>query len=321
MDLPSCNSKLRLVDWPSFVGGGQRFRIRGQYGLERKDFILSLTEPWFLGYRLSVGVEAYYREANYLSDVYDQTNYGVALQARKQLWRSLSGRLEYRIEGIRIFNVDDQSAGQVIQDSAGTYLRSAVTGSLVWDTRDNLFLTRRGEVIEFTGFIAGGGLGGDVQDYGISLESAKYILLPFDIIFMVKGEIAVVDSWGGSDDVPIFDRLYLGGSNNLRGFDYREVGPVDEFDNPIGGSSLGYTTFEITIPVVPRVRVAVFADFGFVNPSAFDFSTSNVNGDIGVGLRLDLPIGPIRIDYGYPIIYDSFNGPPGKFNFNIGYQF
>jgi outer membrane protein insertion porin family len=163
-----------------------------------------------------------------------------------------------------------------------------------------------------TGFIAGGGLGGDVQDYGISLESAKYFLLPFDIILLIKGELAVVDSWGGSDDVPIFDRLYLGGSNNLRGFDYREVGPVDEFNNPIGGSSLGYTTFEVTIPIVPRVRVAVFSDFGFVNPTAYDFSTSNLNADIGVGLQRDLPIGPIRVDYGYPIIYERFNEASGQ---------
>ena len=96
---------------------------------------------------------------------------------------------------------------------------------------------------------------------------------------------------------------------------------MDEFDNPIGGSSLGYITFEVTIPIISRVRAAIFSDFGFVNPTAYDFSTSNLNGDIGVGLRLDLPIGPIRIDYGYPIIYESFNGPPGKFNFNIGYQF
>lgn len=314
-------SNFDLFNWPRFVGGGQRFRIRGQYGLERRDFVISLTEPWFLGYRLSVGVEGYYREANFLSDVYDQTNYGVAIQARKQLWRSLSGRLEYRIEGIRIFDVDDENAGQVIQDAAGNYTKSAFTGGLVWDTRDSLFLTRRGEVVEFTTFISGGALGGDVQDYGFSLESAKYILLPFDIIFMVKGELAVVDSWGGSDDVPIFDRLYLGGSNNLRGFDFREVGPVDEFNNPIGGSSLGYMTFEVTIPIVQRVRIAIFSDFGFVNPTAYDFSTSNLNGDIGVGLRLDLPIGPIRVDYGYPILYESFNGPPGKFNFNIGYQF
>jgi outer membrane protein insertion porin family len=314
-------SNFDLFNWPSFVGGGQRFRIRGQYGLERKDFVVSLTEPWFLGYQLSVGVEGYYREANFLSDVYDQTNYGAVFQARKQLWRSLSGRVEYRIEGIRIFDVDEDNAGQVIQDSAGNYTKSAFSGSLIWDTRDSLFLTRRGEVVELSSFISGGALGGTVEDYGISLEASKYVLLPWDIIFLVKGELAVVDSYGGSDEVPIFDRLYLGGSNNLRGFDYREVGPVDEFDNPIGGSSLGYVTFEVTIPIISRVRAAIFSDFGFVNPTAYDFSTSNLNADIGVGLRLDLPIGPIRVDYGYPIIYDSFNGPPGKFNFNIGYQF
>ena len=115
-------SNFDLFNWPSFVGGGQRFRVRGQYGLERRDFIISLTEPWFLGYNLG-GRGGYYREANFLSDVYDQTNYGAAFQARKQLWRSLSGRLEYRIEGIRIFNVDEASAGQVIRDSAGTFTR------------------------------------------------------------------------------------------------------------------------------------------------------------------------------------------------------
>jgi outer membrane protein insertion porin family len=314
-------SNFDLFNWPSFVGGGQRFRIRGQYGLKRKDFVASLTEPWFLGYKLSVGVEAYYREANFLSDVYDQSNYGMALQVRREIWRSLAGRLEYRIEGIDIFNVDNDQAGQVIRDSAGTFTRSAISSALTWDTRDSLFLTRKGELIELAGFIAGGGLGGDVQDYGISLESAKYFLLPWDIIFLIKGELAVVDSWGDSDDVPIFDRLYLGGSNNLRGFNYRKVGPVDEFDNPIGGSSLGYMTFEVTIPIIPRVRFAIFSDFGFVNPTAYDFSTSDLNADIGIGVRLDLPIGPLRFDYGYPIIYDSFNGPPGKFNFNVGYQF
>jgi outer membrane protein insertion porin family len=310
-----------LFNWPSFVGGGQRFRIRGQYGLQRRDFVASLTEPWFLGYRLSVGVEGYYREATFLSDVYDQRNYGAAFQARRQIWRSLSGRVEYRIEGIEIYNVDEDDSGEVIRDAEGTYTKSVVSGGLVWDTRDSLFLTRRGELIELNSFIAGGGLGGTVQDYGISLESAKYILLPWDIIFLAKGEIAVVDTWGDSDNVPIFDRLYLGGANNLRGFDYREVGPVDEFNNPIGGSSLGYFTLEVTFPIISRVRFAVFSDFGFVNPDAYDFSTANLNADIGVGIRLDLPIGPLRFDYGYPIIFEDFNGPPGKFNFNIGYQF
>jgi outer membrane protein insertion porin family len=333
-----------VFNWPSFIGGGQRFRIRGQYGLERKDFVISLTEPWFLGYKLSVGTEAYYREASFLSDVYNQSNLGFAVQARKQIYRALSGRIEYRLEQIKIYDIGDNvennfdnnfsgngQVGPVIRDSAGTYIRSAITGSLTWDTRDSLFLTRKGELIELTGFIAGGGLGGDVQDYGISLKASKYFLLPWDFIFLLKGELAVVDGWGGSetngsDDnygngVPIFDRLYLGGANNLRGFNFREVGPVDSDDNPIGGNSLGYLTAEVTFPIMSRVRGAVFGDAGFVNTGSYDFSTSNLNADIGIGLRLDLPIGPIRVDYGIPVIYESFNGPPGKFNFNIGYQF
>jgi len=338
-----------LFNWPNFTGGGQRFRIRGQYGLQRSDFVVALTEPWFMGYKLSVGVEGYYRNANFLSNVYDQENYGVAFQARKQIWRALSARAEYRIENIRIYNVDNvddtdfffedgfnddyngnENSGPVIQDAAGTYTKSAVTGSLAWDTRDSLFLTRKGELVELTGFIAGGPLGGTVQDYGISLEFSKYFSLPLDLIFLIKGQIAIVDGWGGgeeSDDdgygngVPIFDRLYLGGANNMRGFNFREVGPVDEFGNPIGGNSLAYLTFELTFPIVARVRGAVFSDMGFVNVDAYDFSTENTNVDIGIGLRLDLPIGPIRVDYGIPVIYDSFNGPPGKFNFNIGYQF
>lgn len=338
-------SNFDLFNWPNFTGGGQRFRVRAQYGLLRRDFVVSLTEPWFLGYKLSAGVEAYYRSADFLSAVYAQENAGFALQTRQQVWSALSARTEYRLERIRIYDVGDDvdpignsifggysstgQVGDVIKDSAGTYLKSAITGSLVWDTRDSLFLTRRGELVELTGFVGGGFIGGDVQDYGISLEGAKYFSLPWDLIFLVKGQLAVVDGWGSDksgDDgygngVPIFDRLYLGGANNMRGFNFREVGPVDEYDNPIGGNSLAYMTLEMTFPIVSRVRGAIFSDAGFVNADPYDFGTSGYNVDVGIGLRLDLPIGPIRVDYGIPIVYDSWNGPPGKFNFNIGYQF
>jgi len=338
-----------VTNWPNFTGGGQRFRIRAQYGLLRQDFVASLTEPWFLGFKLSAGAEAYYRNADFLSDVYAQENAGFALQTRQQVWRALSARTEYRFERVVIYDLGDDlyndyygdngvfggtssngKYGPVIADSEGTYYKSAITSSLVWDTRDSLFLTRKGEIVELTGFIAGGPLGGTVQDYGLSLEASKYFTLPWDMIFMAKGQVAVVDGWGGGESseddgygngVPIFDRLYLGGANNMRGFNFREVGPVDVDDNPIGGNSLAYLTLELTFPIISRVRGAVFTDAGFVNTDSYDFGSAGANVDIGIGLRLDLPIGPIRVDYGIPVIYDSWNGPPGKFNFNIGYQF
>jgi outer membrane protein insertion porin family len=327
-------SNFDIANWPNFTGGGQRFRVRAQYGLQRSDFVISLTEPWFMGYKLSTGVEGYYHNANFLSSVYSQENLGAALQMRKQIWRALAARAEYRIERVRIYDVTDLNGtvnnDYVIKNSAGNYNKSAITGSLMWDTRDSLFLTRKGELVEFTGFVGGGPLGGDVQDYGLSLEAAKYFPLPWDMIFLLKGQLALTDGWGSNNSsknqsygngVPIFDRLYLGGANNMRGFNFREVGPVDSQNNPIGGNSLGYITMELTFPIITRVRGAVFTDAGFVNSDTYDFGTAGANVDIGVGLRLDLPIGPVRVDYGIPVIYDSWNGPPGKFQFNIGYQF
>ncbi|MEO6262670.1 MAG: outer membrane protein assembly factor BamA [Chthoniobacterales bacterium] len=310
-----------LFNWPSFVGAGQRFRIRAQAGLQRNDFVASLTEPWFLGRQISVGGEAFYHDANFLSSVYDQRNYGFALQTRKAVTNFIAARAEYRIEAVQIYNVSGPNqAGPQIQNAAGTQTKSSVSLGLVYDTRDNLMLTRKGEVVELSGFIGGGPLGGDTQDYGISLKASKFFPLPWNMIFQIKGEVSVVDGWGNGQ-VPIWDALYLGGANNLRGFAFRQVGPKDEFGNPVGGNSLGYITTELTFPIITRVRGAVFFDGGFVNANAYDFNAANFNADMGVGLRLDLPIGPIRIDYGYPIATDPYNKTSGQVQFNVGYQF
>lgn len=306
-----------LFGWPSFVGGGQRMRIRGQYGIERADAVISFTEPWFLGFQLSFGAELFYRQASFLSPLYNQSNAGGAVQLRKPFGEFIAANGEYRLEGIEIYDISS-SAPEQISSQKGTYTRSALSGGLTWDSRDNLFLTRRGTFVNLSGFLTG--LGGDVENYGISLEGSQHVLLPYDLIFLFRGQLATVDTWGSGSEVPIFDRLFLGGANNLRGFNFREVGPNVDGDY-YGGNSLGYMTFELTFPVITRVRGAFFTDWGYVNESSWNFDGASYNANYGFGVRLDLPIGPIRIDYGIPFVYDSYNGPPGKIQFNIGYQF
>lgn len=318
-----------LFDWPHFVGGGQRFRIRIQYGIYRSDYTISWTEPYFLGQKLSFGVEGYYHQANFLSTVYNQSNLGAAFELRKPITNFLTAAGEYRIEQIKIYDVDDSEAGQFIQDSAGTYSKSALTGSLIWDSRDDLFLTRKGTFVNFTTFAAGGPIGGSVSDYGLNLQASQFFSLPWDMILLFKGEVGTVDTLPGYTNendgvdlgVPIFDRLYLGGANNMRGFDFRDVGPKDEDGNPIGGNSLAYGTIELSVPIIPRIRGQIFTDLGFVNPDSYDFNADNFNADVGFGVRVELPIGPIRVDYGIPVVHDQYNGGTGKFNFNVGYQF
>lgn len=308
-----------VTRWPNFTGGGQRFRVRAQYGDRRQDFIIGLTEPWFLDRKLSVGGEAFYRSATYVSDVYDQTNYGVAFNARKPLGDFAAVRLEYRIENIEISDVDED-ASQVFQDAAGDDLKSSLTATVTHDTRDNLFLTRKGHKVEFSAYTAGGVLGGDVETYGFNLEGSKFFHLPWDTILQLVAEFGVVDTTGDGDSVPLYDRLYLGGANTLRGFDYRDVGPKDEDGEPIGGQTLARFTAEYTFPIITKVRGAVFYDVGFVSADSYDWG-GDVSSNVGLGVRLDLPIGPVRLDFGLPIQTDEFNDDGGKFNFNVGYQF
>ncbi len=308
-----------LMNWPAFTGAGQKFRLRLQYGTQRKDFVLSLTEPYFLDRRLSLGGQLFFSEATYLSTVYDQRNYGFAIELRKPINAYMYATLGYRLQDVDIFNVDP-SASVEIQSQEGSFVESEILTSLVFDRRDNPLLSRRGQRVTLSPYIAGGFLGGDVQIYGFDVEGSQYFRFRWDTILLLNVEVATVNTWGSGDQVPIYDSLYLGGSNNLRGFPFREVGPQDDQGQPIGGNSMARATVEFTFPIIEKARGAIFYDTGFVNSEAWSFGFNHIASDIGVGIRLDLPIGPLRLDYGYPIQRDGYNGG-GHFNFNVGYQF
>ena len=308
-----------LMNWPSFTGAGQKFRARIQYGTSRRDIVLSLTEPYFLDRRLSLGGDVYFREADYLSSIYAQRNYGSSLEMRKAVGPFTSVTLQYRAEVTELYNISPGASSQILLE-AGSSTKSQVTSSITHDTRDNPFLTRRGHRVSLVPYVAGGFLGGSEQIYGFTLDARQYFRLWKDSILLLSGQIASVDNWGDGTRVRIYDRLFLGGSNDLRGFDFRDVSPKDINGEPLGGRSMADVTIEYTVPIIEKARFAMFYDTGFVNADAWDFTTKHLVSDVGIGLRLDLPIGPLRIDYGIPLQKERGQGS-GKFNFNVGYQF
>jgi len=82
--------------------GGQKFRLRVQYGTQRKDFVLTVTEPYFLDRRLALTGQAFYTEANYLSAQYDQRNYGFMTELRKPINAYIYATLGYMLQDIDI---------------------------------------------------------------------------------------------------------------------------------------------------------------------------------------------------------------------------
>lgn len=310
-----------ITNWGRFTGGGQRFSASLRAGGERTDFRLSLTEPWFLGRKLAFGGELYYRDLLFLSSEYDQQNIGGALFIRKPVGRKAFIRAEYRLEQIDV--EADSDTSPAFQALDGEFLRSAVSVNYVFDSRDSNKLPRRGHKIDAGLTLAGGIFGGDVDAYTVSIEGTKHWNFIWDTILTVRGAFATVDEFGGDGDIPIFERQFLGGSRDVRGFEFRDIGPRDPVtEEVLGGGTSFFASAEVTFPVTQRVRGAVFYDMGFVNEDSWDFSGSDLATDVGLGLRLDLPIGPLAIDYAIPLSSpddEADNG--GQFNFYLNTQF
>lgn len=305
-----------------FTGGGQRFSMNLRLGSQRSEFSVSLVEPWFLDRQLSLGGELYYRNARFFSDVYDQSTAGATTFLRWPFGPKGSVKLDYRLEQIGIDVDNNLPLNSAFRQEDGDYLRSALGLTYIYDSRDSNIIPRTGEKLEASTMFSG--LGGDVKDYSISLQGQKYWNLWFDSILSLTGELATVDSYG-DETVPVFDRVFLGGGRTLRGFEFRDIGGArDSSGEVLGGQSLAYLTTEVTVPVIDAVRAAVFFDVGFVNTGSWDFAPNDVYSDVGVGVRLKLPISPLplALDYAVPVSSpDPQADEGGQFNFYLNYTY
>jgi len=333
-----------LFNWPTFTGGGEKLRLRLQVGLKRQDEVLSFVEPWFLDKKLSLGFDAFHHSSSYLSTVFNEQRTGISLRLEKALTEFVRGQVEYSVQDI--FLKVDSSASPELQTQEGSHLRSSIAGTVTYDTRDSVFLTTRGNRTELRAEAAGGPLGGDVSIYSLSAKSSLYFPFFEKQVLQLVGAVGVVDAFGSTrdggtnvietviqngvpvksvsrpiDPVPIFDRYFLGGANTLRGFGYRKISPRDVNGEPIGGNTTVNGTAEYSFPIIERVRGAFFFDIGNVYQNSYEFNVSDLKSDAGIGIRLNLPIGPLRLDYGYPIMTDRETGKAGKIQFSVGYQF
>jgi outer membrane protein insertion porin family len=326
-----------LANPPYFTGAGQKFRLRVQLGTQRQDYLMSFVEPWFTGRKLSLGVDLYRRQLSYqsLESLYDEDRTGARVSLSRALGSDfLIGSLSYTIEDAGIVSVSTNAPAAITAD-AGHALLSKVGASLAYDTRNNVTLPNKGQRTELFGEFTGGPLGGDYEFYKLELKTAWYFkgYFPGDVLEVV-GRVGTADSLKDNQDVPFYERYYLGGLTSLRGFRYRQIGPsqalLDNSANePIGGDTYWFASAEYSTPIIERLRFAVFYDIGMVYPGSFSFTpgTSGISGrstgsyadNWGVGLRLNLPIGPLRLDYGIPITSPADTSKNGRFQFGVGY--
>ena len=310
-----------------FQGAGQKFRIRGSIGLKSNQVVINFEEPWVFNRDLAYGFELYRSQSDYYSDYYSEERLGMQHYLRKRIYELIDLKLAYKIERVDISDVDDKMVADGVlrrdRGDIGARSLSEVSLTLLRDDRDSMLMPTRGTRFELIQDLAGGPFLGDTNLYRIEARGGWWIPT-FEFgsqVFSIVGRIGTVVGTCG-DEVPYFEKFFLGGGYNLRGFKYRKVGRLGATsEEPYGGDSFGFLSVEYSIEVFNPVRFAVFYDAGFLNESDWDFDPSDYNSDFGFGLRILLMGAPMRLDLGFPMKTGDHNDDGPQFNFSFGTVF
>jgi outer membrane protein insertion porin family len=343
-----------LFNPPYFTGAGQQFNLRVQLGYLDQEYDLGFVEPWFLNRKLALGVDLYRDVYDFDSpnNIFNEARTGVRVSLTRALWTDfIRGSIYYDLEDVGIylnngFHGDEHELGGLPGPGDGTggipanvpgaillqqgdHIFNRFGGTLTYDTRNSLELPNWGQLTELDPELSVG----DQTFYKIEMKTAWFFPGFFKgHVLELDGHIGTAKGISGGD-VPFYDRFYLGGIYDLRGFRYRNIGPREvnpnvpgqDFVEPIGGDSFWYGTAEYSLPIFEQaggvgLRFALFYDIGSVGTGSYSFS-GNFDDDWGIGLRLNIPkLGPLRLDYGIPISHDRWNGSSGQFQFSAGYQ-
>jgi len=308
----------RLFDeWPP-RGGGQRLSFSTRLGTELTSADIAFTEPWFLQRRLRLDVELFRHTVSPRDAGYDQADTGLRLTLtrplRRTYWSTSYGVL---LDRVTLDNFDkpplvpDYHDPDIVYDwpdvpmredrrlidEEGSYWANRALFGVARDSRDNVNFPRKGSRLSANTELITSLLGsyGDVAR--VNTRAAKFIPVFKQSVLRLEAEAAMAQDVTG-DDVPIFDRYFAGGSN-LRGFDYREVGPVDAAEHPLGGRSRLLGTIELGRKVADALYLYTFIDVGNVWEGSFAFDPTDINASVGVGLQF-VPL-PIRLGLGIPV--------------------
>lgn len=281
----------------NLFGRGQSLSANAYIGGISQDFSLSFREPWLYGRPISLGASVFNRAEDFQTFDVDRT--GASLSLGRVIGEFTRISAAYRYEVLQISELNE-NASELLQQSQGESTTSSVTPSIVRDSRDNVFNPSEGSVNSFDIQLAG--LGGDNRYYRAIGVTTWYFALPGEMTGFVRGRFGYGD---GFDDrtLPASERFFLGGVTSIRGFEFRDIGPKDENNNPLGGTSFAQFNLEIGRSLGGVLRVVAFVDVGNVygQPDSDDFDLGSLRRSAGLGIRIVTPIGPIRLDYGFKL--------------------
>ena len=318
---------LLSISEQNLFGRGLQGSITLSLGSSQDSAFLSVTDPAFLDRNMSAGFDLGQTKTDSTANLtFQQRNTSLTLRTGF----SYNDRLS---QGFRYFAKEDEisrvaaNVSQYVKSEVGTRTASGIGQTLSYDVRDSTIDPTDGYVIGMSNDVAG--LGGSTRYLKNSVSGTTYYPILQESVLSFNARMAAITGIG--QDVHLSDRYFLGG-DNFKGFAKGGVGPRDLTPNTtnsaLGGSMMYTAGSEVSTPLSVAKefglrgifwgQVGSLWDLGFSGPSVVD--DSSMRASIGFGLSLRTPVGPVRVDLGFPVMKKNYDDDE-IFSFSLGQRF
>ncbi len=312
----------------NFNGMGQRLSFSLSISGTSKSYNLGFDEPYMFDSKWSGGGNVF-RTENEASSSYSYVRQGFDTHVGYPIFEYIRAYITYKLQDTELSNVQDQSLDTETENG----LASSVQFSIIKDKRNNKFEPTGGHyaqvALEYTG------LGGDHRWLRTKADARYYKKLVGDLVF--RSRLSISKLYKTTErEIPRNEKFVLGGSRNLRGYGYEDIGPLkkQEKTDPITGTTRQYVfnsgglfsvvnTLELEHPMVREagLKWVVFFDAGNVAEKYYGENDKySLRTDYGFGFRWFSPIGVLRFEFGFPIDRRGREAP-NQFYFDIGQLF
>lgn len=305
--------KLRYEE-ANLFGTGRGLVLEGRLSQKGWRGLATVTDRDFLhsGLGLSISGDVRRREAPSFVD----RAYGGTIAFTRELterWM-VRGGYSYRLHDGLVSEVQTPAADITRYTEGAPFLETRL------DSRDSLIYPRDGGQLQFQIDANDPAFGADIEFVRARFGSSYYVPISERVSLALRADTGLL--WPGerSDLVPLQERFYNGGENTVRSFRESLLGPLDVNGRPLGGEFRTVFGTELRARLIRTFEGALFADAGNLGADVDDYGLDDMRFAIGAGLRIALPIGPIRAD----VAWNPDRDPGEKewvFHLTVGYPF
>lgn len=313
-------------------GGGEYAHITATVGAKSRSYVLSWTKPFFMDTKWTVGFDLETSSNRYIAKDYDIESKAYNVHAIYEINQFVKTGWHYRIKNTHIDLSGNIAAKEAYERAHGDHgpsllkesrhdgIISATGISFIYDSTDHPQRPSKGFKSKLETEIAG--IGGDFRFFSLAYLNNYYYKTDRKGVLKFRGDWRFIFTFGGThaNQIPLDERLFLGGDNMIRGYRPYKLGPRFIEGDPRGGYSMQIYSAEYIRRVMKRLDAFVFIDAGHLSFKQGNFGRISISAGYGVKFKIFENAPPLTLGMGYPLNPRS-RGEVKKFFFNIGGRF